>query len=89
MRMKELITELQSFPEVRIEFNSQNAHRRANAAYKKNLEEPGDCSGDNILLMCLAVAQAIVGVRPGWIPEVQRRACEYAEYLEGVKHEST
>lgn len=49
--------------------------RRVAYHWKKNQEEPGDCKGMPALLMGLAIATAHVGIRPGWIPEVQRLGC--------------
>lgn len=60
----------------------RNALQRARRAFKRNQEEPGDCNGDIALLAGLAIAQAEVGVRPGWIPEVQRIGCEIAKMIE-------
>lgn len=52
-----------------------NFKRRARAALKRNLAEPGDRAGDLPMLAALAVAEAEVGRSAGWIPEVQRIAC--------------
>jgi hypothetical protein len=60
----------------------QNALQRARRAYKRNLEDPGDCDGDIPLLAGLAIAQADVGMRPGWIPEVQRIGVAIAKLAE-------
>jgi len=61
-----------------VRFPDRNALQRARRAYAKNLAEPGDCGNDDCLLAGLAIAQADVGVRPGWIPEVQRIGCNIA-----------
>lgn len=55
---------------------------RAKAAYRRNLENPGDCAGDKALLLGLSIAEAHIGTGPGWIPEVQRYGVNYAEILE-------
>lgn len=60
----------------------KNSLQRARRAYKRNLDEPGDCQGDIPLLAGLAIAQAEVGLRPGWIPEVQRIGVEIAKLAE-------
>jgi hypothetical protein len=52
----------------------QNFKRRARAAFRRNLENPGDCATDLPMLAALAVAEAQVGRSAGWIPEVQRIA---------------
>ena len=59
----------------------RNFRQRANRALKRNLQEPGDCAGDLPLLCGLAIAQAHVGIGPGWIPETQRIGCEIADLL--------
>jgi len=46
--------------------------------WKKGLAEPGDCEGDSPMLMGIAIATAVVGIRPGWIPEVQKMGAELA-----------
>ena len=53
-------------------YDRKNFLARARRAYKRNLADPGDCAGDEKLLAGLAVAQAHVGTRAGWIPETQR-----------------
>lgn len=53
--------------------------RRAKAAYKRNLADPGDCKGMPDLLAALAIAEAHTGRGPGWIPFAQKIACELAE----------
>lgn len=60
----------------------KNALQRARRAYKRNLQEPGDCHGDIPMLAGLAIAQAEVGMRPGWIPEVQRIGVAIAKLAE-------
>lgn len=65
-----------------VRYPDRNALQRARRAFKRNQEEPGDCNGDLPLLMGLAIAQAEVGVGPGWIPEVQRIGCEIAKLIE-------
>lgn len=55
--------------------------RRARRAFRKNLREPGDCGNDRALLLGLAIAQAKVGMGPGWIPETQRIGCLIASKL--------
>lgn len=59
-----------------------NALQRARRAYKRNLQEPGDCAGDIPMLAGLAIAQAEVGIRQGWIPEVQRIGVAIAKLAE-------
>ena len=53
----------------------RNTMRRARYAYRRNLSDPGDCKDDLPLLAGLAVAEAMIGRRAGWIPEVQRIGC--------------
>jgi len=55
---------------------------RAEKAYRKNLQDPGDCAGDEFLLLGLSIAEADVGQGTGWIPEVQKIGVRYAEILE-------
>ena len=52
---------------------------RAQRKYRRNCEEPGDCRGDYRMLAALAVAEAEVGMRPGWIPETQALAVKIAD----------
>lgn len=59
----------------------RNALARARRAYQKNLADPGDCAGDSALLIGLAIAQADLGIFPGWLPEVQRVGCAIARLL--------
>lgn len=54
---------------------------RCRKAFAHNLAEPGDCAGDLKLLAGLAVAQAEVGVRAGWIPETQAIGCKIANLI--------
>lgn len=58
-----------------------NALNRARRAFRRNLAEPGDCAGDNKLLLGLAIAFADVGLRAGWIPETQRVGVAIAELV--------
>lgn len=60
----------------------KNALSRARRAFKRNLQEPGDCAGDVPLLAGLAIAQADIGMSPGWIPEVQRIGVAIAKLAE-------
>ena len=60
----------------------KNALQRARRAFRKNIADPGDCRGDIPLLAGLAIAQAHIGVSPGWIPEVQRIGCLIAKLAE-------
>lgn len=61
-------------------YDRRNYLARANRALRKNLAEPGDVGGDDLhLLIGLALAQAEIGMRPGWIPEVQKLGCEIAD----------
>lgn len=53
----------------------KNFKRRARAAFRRNLANPGDCQNDLPMLAALAVAEAEIGRHAGWIPEVQRIAC--------------
>lgn len=53
--------------------------QRAQRAYKRNQQEPGDCRGNEKLLAALAIAEAEVGQGVGWIPETQRIGCEIAK----------
>lgn len=57
--------------------------RAAARAHRRLRRDPGDCGGDELLLKCLAVAEAVVGRGPGWIPEVQRIGCALARKAEG------
>jgi hypothetical protein len=63
-----------------IRIADDNMIRRARAAYKRNVAEPGDCKGDDKMLRALAVAEAHTGRGPGWIPVVQKMAVELAQY---------
>jgi hypothetical protein len=62
-------------------FDAKAAEQRARRAYRRNLADPGDCKGDEKLLAALAVAEAEIGKRAGWIPEVQKMACSLADKL--------
>lgn len=62
-----------------------NAIRRAQRAYRRNLQEPGDCAGDYEMLAALAVAQADIGIRPGWIPDTQMLAIAIADTMYGTE----
>ena len=55
---------------------------RAEKAYRRNLRDPGDCAGDEFLLLGLSIAEADIGQGAGWIPEVQKIGVRYAEILE-------
>jgi len=55
---------------------------RAKLAYTRNKKNPGDCEGDDLLLVGLSIAEAHIGTGPGWIPEVQKYGVHYAEILE-------
>jgi hypothetical protein len=55
---------------------------RAEKAHRRNLRDPGDCEGDEFLLLGLSIAEADIGQGTGWIPEVQRVGVEYAKILE-------
>jgi len=46
--------------------------RRAKAAYKRNLADPGDCKGMQDVLAGLAIAETYIGKGAGWIPAVQK-----------------
>ena len=59
-----------------------NFINRAEKAYRKNLQDPGDCAGDEFLLLGLSIAEADIGQGTGWIPEVQKIGVRYAEILE-------
>lgn len=61
----------------------QNTKRRIKAAYKRNQANPGDCLGDDNMLFGLAVGEALIGRRTGWIPEVQRIGYRIASWLDG------
>lgn len=56
--------------------------RRFRYHWRKNLADPGDCKGMPDLLAGLALATAIVGMGPGWLPEVQRIGCKLADLPE-------
>lgn len=65
------------------EFHANSAFiRKALTIYNRNCKDPGDCEGDDSLLLGLSIAEAHIGVRPGWIPEVQKIGVRYAEILE-------
>jgi len=50
--------------------------------YRKYAADPGDCAGDEPLIMGLAIADAFIGTgHPGWIPVVQKTGCEIAELV--------
>jgi len=55
-------------------YDRRNFLSRSRHAMVRNLASPGDCASDLAMLAALAVAQAQVGVSPGWIPETQRIA---------------
>ena len=55
---------------------------KAKRIYARNQEDPGDCEGDEFLLLGLSLAEAHIGTDPGWIPEVQKIGVRYAEILE-------
>jgi hypothetical protein len=55
---------------------------RAEKAYRRNLQDPGDCAVDEFLLLGLSIAEADIGQGTGWIPEVQKIGVRYAEILE-------
>jgi hypothetical protein len=61
-----------------------NFKRRASAAFKRNIDEPGDCRGDVLLLLGISVGEAYVSRAPGWIPEVQRIGCLIADAMATV-----
>jgi hypothetical protein len=61
-----------------IHHNRKSFLARANRALKRNLAEPGDCTGDMILLIGLALAEAELGRGTGWIPAVQMLGCKIA-----------
>lgn len=52
----------------------RNTVRRARAAFRRNVANPGDCRGDTPMLAALAVAEAIHGRGAGWLPLVQATA---------------
>jgi hypothetical protein len=54
--------------------------RRAKNAYRRNRNNPGDCEGDEFLLLGLSIAEAHVGTGPH--PGVQKYGVHYAEILE-------
>ena len=56
--------------------------RKAISAYDRNCKDPGDCDGDDLLLVGLSIAEVHIGTGPGWIPEVQKYGVHYAEILE-------
>jgi len=55
---------------------------KAKRIYARNQEDPGDCAGDEFLLLGLSIAEADIGQGTGWIPEVQKIGVQYAEILE-------
>jgi hypothetical protein len=56
--------------------------QRSQRIYIRNKKDPGDCEGDDLLLVGLSIAEAHIGTGPGWIPEVQKYGVHYAEILE-------
>lgn len=76
---KQITAAIQAYPLA--VFTGGNLYRRAQAAFRRNLTEPGDCRGDFPLLAGLAIAEAIVGRGAGWIPEVQRIGCNLAKHI--------
>ena len=56
--------------------------RRAGMAWKRVWEDQGDCKGDIPFLAALAVAEAFIGRKAGWIPAVQSLAAKMAEMPE-------
>lgn len=75
------LTEVYSFA-TPLPYQSQRDLDRAKRIYRRLQKDPGDCGGDLLLLMALAVAESQVGRGPGWIPEVQRRACDLCREIE-------
>ena len=63
-------------------YDRKNFLRRANAAMRRNISEPGDCGDDCNLLVGLAVAESQIGRGAGWIPEVQRIGCAIAKMID-------
>lgn len=59
--------------------NRRNWLQRARRHYEKAIQEPGDCAGDDKLLIGIALASAQIGVGAGWIPEVQKLGVQIAE----------
>ena len=82
MKIKEVIEILKTRKYSGISIIDTNFMRRADAAYKRNLAEPGDCVEDNSLLIGLSIAEAEIGQRPRWIPKVQKIGCEIATILD-------
>lgn len=62
--------------------NDVNFHARVRYHWRKVQSDPGDLAGDNAALLGIAIATASVGIRPGWIPEVQRLGMAVAGILE-------
>lgn len=50
----------------------------ARAKLRALRRNPGDCEGDEGLLAGLAIAQCVISQGPGYIPVVQRLACDIA-----------
>lgn len=63
-----------------IRYDRKNFLSRTRKAIARNLAEPGDCANDLPLLIGLAIAQAEIGIRPGWIPAVQSLGCTLADF---------
>ena len=57
-----------------------NFVRRAKYHYKKYCADPGDCRDDYPMIASLAVATAIIGHCPGWIPNVQMTALAIVDH---------
>ena len=67
-----------------VSYVDSNFRQRARRAYKRNLEDPGDCRGMDSMLLGLAIAPAAIGGHPGWIPQVQGLGCRIADKLEAA-----
>lgn len=63
-----------------IRSDRKNFLARTRKAVARNLAEPGDFANDIPLLVGLAIAQAEIGMRPGWIPDVQSLGCKLADF---------
>jgi hypothetical protein len=66
---------------------SPEVRARARRIYRKALADPGDLRGDDSALAGIAVAEALVGRGPGWIPEVQKIGMQIAAAMDQLRKE--
>jgi len=57
-------------------------HNAVQRKYLKLLQNPGDCAGDEALIMGMAIADVYIGTGyPGYIPVTQKLACDIADLV--------